>query len=380
MVRLFGYVWRQLFQRKVRTALSMLGVSVAVAGIIALISVAQGMRSSLDRFMVESGASLIVLQRDAAGFEHSAVTQEEVDEIAAIEGVQDTSRATFKGQIFPKLGESHKKRPMLLVFGRYPEERLIQRYQDLLLEGSLPRERHEILVGKNVADESGIKLGDRMPLFLKEHFGIKEYEVVGIYETNISWENSGIVVHGDVVVKEAGKIVSLFLYTKESDRDRVRKTVNETYDHLVAVTPQEFMGRFATQMEVIDDFILLVTVIAMILGILGVLNTMMMSVSERTREIGMLRALGWSRGLVVKTILIEGMLLSLVGGVLGLGIGFAGTEILIMGFPGGWLDALYRPTTFLFGGAVALIVGALAALYPAVRAANLRPVEALRYE
>ena len=107
---------------------------------------------------------------------------------------------------------------------------------------------------------------------------------------------------------------------------------------------------------------------------------MMMSVSERTREIGMLRALGWSRGLIIKAIVTEGVLLSVVGGIFGLGLGYAGTEVLIMVFPGGWLDALYQPSTFLFGGAVALTVGVLAAVYPAVRAANLRPVEALRYE
>ena len=377
----FSYVWRQLFQRKVRTALSMLGVSVSVAGIIALISVSHGMRSSLDEYMVESGASLIVFSRDAAGLEYSMISSDEIAQIRNLDGVRDISRASFTMLKFPRLAKTHRPYPLLFVFGRFPEERIMERYTDLVQEGRLPKERHEIMVGVGVAESAKIKLGDRMPLFRREHFGIKEYEVVGLFESPISWENAGFIVNAEVVMKETGKPVALlFLYTGLSDKPSVQAAVSETFDHLDAVTPQEFTSRFATQMEVIDDFILLVTAIAMILGILGVLNTMMMSVTERTREIGMLRALGWSRSLIVKMIVTEAVLLSVIGGVIGLGIGVLGTEVLIASFPGGWLDAVYLPATFAYGATVALVVGVLAALYPAARAANLRPVEALRYE
>lgn len=378
---MFGYIWRQLFQRKVRTLLSMLGVAVSVAGIVALISVAHGMRSSLDTYMVESGASLIVFSRDAAGLEYSMIAPEEIEKIKQFDGVEDVSRSTFTMLKSPLLGPTHKPYALIFVFGRFPDERIMQRYVAMLKRGRLPTERHEIMVGLTVADYADMKIGDKLPLFRREHLGIKEYEIVGIFHSPIRWENGGLVVHGDVVMKETGKPVSLlFLYTRASAREAVQAAVSGTFDHLDAVTPPQFTSRFATQMEVIDDFILLVTIIAMILGVLGVLNTMMMSVSERTREIGMLRALGWSRGLIIKAIMTEGVLLSLVGGIFGLGIGYVGTEVLIAVFPGGWLDALYQPSTFLFGGAVALTVGVLAAVYPAVRAANLRPVEALRYE
>ena len=122
------------------------------------------------------------------------------------------------------------------------------------------------------------------------------------------------------------------------------------------------------------------TAIAIAIGVLGVLNTMMMSVSERTREIGMLRALGWPRSLIARLIVIEGLLLSILGGLLGLLLGWAGAQLLATYWQDGALEAVYKPSTFALGMGVALFVGVVAALYPAWRAANLRPVEALRYE
>ena len=362
----------------------MLGVSVSVGGLVALISVSHGMRTSLDSYMVASGAQLIVMSRNAGDLAFSKVGQKEIDDIAAIDGVSAISRANFTMLSFPKLAKHHKKIPMMLCFGRFPGEYYMGRYTDMLAAGGrLPVKEHEILVGANVARDVGMKVGDTLPLFHTTHLGVTEYEVVGLYESPISWENGGLIVHGDIIRVETGKEDTyplLFVYTNDKSLDRVQKAIDDRYEHLAAISPSEFTNRFAPQMEMMDDFISLITIIAMVVGILGVLNTMMMSVAERTREIGMLRALGWSRRLIVKMIVAEGVLLSVIGGFIGLGIGVAGTELLIALFPGGWLDALYLPSTFVYGATVALVVGVLAALYPAVRAANLKPVEALRYE
>jgi len=380
---LFSYVWRNLFQRKVRTGLSMLGVSVSVAGIVALISVAHGMRASLDTYMADSGASLLVFSRGRADLAFSQVSLEEIERIEKIEGVEEVSRANFDMAMFPKLGEGHKPMPILLCFGRIPGERIMERYGDMLLDGRMPQDPSEILVGTFAAEESSLKVGDRVPLYRKQHLGIAEYEVVGIYESDITWENGGIIIDARVLQDVLGKPDSfnlIFLYTATKNREAVKERIEKEFEHLVAIAPDQFTNRFAAQMEMIDHFVLIVTIIALVVGVLGVLNTMMMSVSERTREIGMLRALGWSRGLVVRVILAEGMLLSVVGGVIGLVLGVLGTEALIAWFPNGFIEALYSTETFVKGMMVAVVVGVLAAIYPAARAANLKPVEALRYE
>ncbi len=378
-----GYVWRNLFQRKLRTGLSMLGVSVSVAGIVALISVAQGMRTSLDRYMEASGASLTVFSGDAADLAFSRVTTDDIAAIAALPGVEAVARANFAAVMGPKLGEGRKPVPLLLCFGRLPGERIMEKYRGLLTEGRMPQSRSELLAGSFVARRHGLGVGERFPLFPVTYLGIEQYEVVGIYDSDITWENGGIVVHAEILQQKLDardSFALLFVYTAAGERDRVRARIEADLPHLVAMPSGEFTQRFASQMEFLDEVIALITAIALVIGVLGVLNTMMMSVSERTREIGTLRALGWPRGLVLRVILAEGILLSVLGGLVGLGLGVLGTEALVRWFQGEYLQALYETSTFAKGMAVALVVGLLAALYPALRAANLSPVEALRHE
>ena len=111
------------------------------------------------------------------------------------------------------------------------------------------------------------------------------------------------------------------------------------------------------------------------------MNTMLMSVLERTREIGVLRALGWRRWQVIGMILQEALALGIVGGVGGIvaGVGMAWGLTLIP-MIGGMLAPIYGPELFAQALAVALTTGVLGGIYPAWRATRMRPVEALRYE
>ncbi len=372
-----SYVWRNLLQRKVRSGLSMLGVSVAVAGVVALISVTHGLKGSLDRYMEASGASLIVFSGDAADLVFSKVTLDDVARIRAIDGVEAVSRVHFSAFRPPSNGDQTPVLPAILLFGRYPEERIMNKYRAFLREGRLFQKPTEVVVSKFIAESLGWGVGAKVPIYGAE------YEVVGIFDSDLAWENAGVVIHADVLGRQLGRpdnYTLLFVYTAATAADSVQRAIEVELPRLRAVPPGDFTSQYADQLEVLDEFIALVTVIAMVIGILGVLNTMMMSVSERTREIGTLRALGWSRGRVLRIVLVEGLLLSCVGGAFGLLLGVAGTEALIAFWNKAYLIATYLPSTFVKGGLVAVLVGVSAALYPAYRAANLKPVEALRYE
>ena len=378
-----SYILRNLFQRKVRTGLSMLGVSVSVAGVVALISVSKGLRTSIDSHMASTGATLTVFSRDAADLAFSQVKESDAKIIAGLEGVQNVSRANFTAVMSPRVGEGHKTVPLLFLFGRHFDEPVIEQYREALTDGRMPAAPHEVLAGAIVAEQIGFRVGDRLPIFRATYSGIEEYEIVGIYNAEINWENGGLVIDASIVQQKLNQTDShpiLFVYTDREHADAVQARIEERLPHLVAMPAGKFTDRFSTQMEWLDEFTYIITAIALIVGVLGVLNTMMMSVTERTREIGTLRALGWSRGLVVRTILAEGVLLSLVGGAIGLALGVLGTEALVAWFSTAYLEATYETITFVQGGTVALLVGVVATLYPAMRAADLRPVEALRYE
>ena len=119
------------------------------------------------------------------------------------------------------------------------------------------------------------------------------------------------------------------------------------------------------------------TVIFMLALIFGIINTMLMSVSERIIEFGILKANGWSRGNVLQLITFESAILGLAGGLLGAGIGWGGATVLNMMFP----DRLHlyaSPTLLLFAVLFSTVLGVVAGLYPAVWAMRMMPMDAIR--
>jgi putative ABC transport system permease protein len=110
------------------------------------------------------------------------------------------------------------------------------------------------------------------------------------------------------------------------------------------------------------------------------MNTVLMSVFERTREIGVLRALGWRRRWVIELVLEESLLLSVLGAVLGSLLGVGLSKLVGLTAMGSMVPAAFSPGLFVQVLVVALLLGTAGGLYPALRAANLRPVEAIRHE
>ena len=125
----------------------------------------------------------------------------------------------------------------------------------------------------------------------------------------------------------------------------------------------------------------LTSAVALLMGFFGIMNTMIMSVHERTREIGILRAIGWRRHRVMRMILLESMLLSICGAV----VGSAGAFILVrlltrVPAVSGLISGRIHPVFVLYGLSIALVVGFIGGLLPAYRASKMLPTVALRYE
>lgn len=370
-------ILKNLLRRRTRTLLSLLGIAIGIAAIIAFNAVARGFKSSLDRYMSGSGAQMLVVNRSAMAPEYSRISKEEVDFVRAVPGVEHVSPGTFTilaGRVLQKVKPGTKLK-FLTVFGRVAGDRLVEKFR-AGIRGRLYEGEDEIILGTDAARDLGVKLGESLPMFNRT------FKIVGIYASDIKFESAGCVISSSVVQKELamGSAVGLcFLYLKPgTDWKKVRDTIEEKAANLGALQTQDFT-QYYNQLDYIDWFVWIVSLISVVVGGLGVLNTMLMAVSERTREIGTLRAVGWSRGQVLRMILAEGVLISAVGGSLGLFLGAFGAETLIQWAPRG-LDTQYTTLLFVQGFGIAMALGFFGALYPAWQASRLSPIEALKYE
>lgn len=367
-------VIKNLLRRKVRTLLSVLGVALGIGAIIAFNAVGRGFKSSLHRYVLGSGAQMLVVNRMVTDPSFSRLSKEDQDRIRTAPGVAHLSPTTF-AMASPRGLKVPTRMLTLLVFGRTPGDRLLEKYAGRV-DGRLIAADDEVMLGVDAARGLGLGTGDTLELFHRP------FRVVGVYRSDVKFESAGAVVPNSVIQQELrmGEAVSMgFVFLKEgADWRAVKAHVEEGREHLEAMRTDQFV-LFYNQLEYIDWFVWIVSLVSVVVGALGVLNTMLMAVSERTREIGTLRALGWSRARVLRLVLAEGALISGLGGLLGLAAGWAGAEVLILWAPSG-LDTQYTAFLFVQAMAVALGMGVAGAFYPAWQAGRLSPTEALKYE
>jgi ABC-type antimicrobial peptide transport system permease subunit len=207
---------------------------------------------------------------------------------------------------------------------------------------------------------------------------------VGIYESKISWEDFGTIMtlrDGQVFLGRPRKVTLFSVRLKDPQQAAaLAKQINDEFPEVHASLASDFVSELP-DMQNSEAMIGSISFLAILVGGVGVLNTMLMSVFERTREIGVLRALGWRRRRILGLILREAVVLGLLGGLAGIAVAF-GLSGLLMSIPsyGEMFNPSWSPEIFARAIIAALSLGVLGGLYPAFRATRMQPVEALRYE
>jgi ABC-type lipoprotein release transport system permease subunit len=351
-----------------RTALTLLGISVGIAAIVALGALAEGMAYAMTEMWRASQIDLFAIEAGVDS-DFSAIDERVGSRIAAWPGVEAISGSIMTAANTDKI-------PMMLVFGYHPRELAIRHFR--IIEGETLTARHQVIIGKRAAEQMGVTVGDTLRLMNSS------FRIVGIYETGVSFEEIGAVIGLREVQALVGKPHQVQLYgiklrdpaQAEAIRDDLQAAFPEI-DFSVTAEAVESMS----DMRVLREMVGQISFLAVFIGGVGMLNTMLMSVLERTREIGVLRALGWRRVRVLGMILQESLVLGVMGGVCGILMGLGLGKLLRM-VPGtyGSIDLSYEPQLLVQAVVVALIAGALGGLYPAWRATRMRPVEALRCE
>ncbi len=366
-------ILKSLLRRKTRTLLTMVGVAIGVAAIVALGAMAEGFAEGYSAMGGGSGADLLVMQADSIDIAFSAVDKEVGETLAGLAGVEEVS-----GMIYTFAAAEDM--PYFIVFGYEPDGFAIEHFKIKDGEGLSERAAHQgghpLILGRTAADDLKKGVGDTFKLYEST------FRIVGVYETGKPFEDGAAVVlleDAQIISKHPHQVNAFLLKLRAGqDAEPVRRRIEQRFDDLT-VTVSSDLADNQMMLTWVAGFTWAVSFLAVVIGGVGVMNTVLMSIFERTREFGTLRAIGWKPNRVLGLVLGESVVLCGLGGVLGSGLGVAVVE-LVRQVP---MASMLFPTTFpveIFVQSIgtAVVLGLVGGVYPAWRASRLMPAEAMR--
>jgi ABC-type antimicrobial peptide transport system permease subunit len=363
-----GMAVQSLWQRSLRTLLTLITIGLTVGSILALETIMTGMQVAMTDMFADT--EIMIRQADISDTSLSAMDERIGKMMAAWPEIKSVSGVVFTAFLLPE------ESALFILLGYPPNEYAVQQYN--IVEGERLKGNRQILIGRMISELLNKEVGDTIEL------SGSRFRVVGIFESDVSMEEMGGVTTLRDAQLIAGRPHKVTMYAiKLNDSSQAAILVDKINDEIPDVHAA-LSGEFAEQMPDFESSEMMINGIsfmAIFIGGVGVLNTMLMSVYERTREIGVLRSLGWRRRMVLGLILREAILLGLLGGATGIFIAL-GLNAMISLIPsyGEMITPLWELEMLARAIGVALLLGVLGGLYPAYRATRLQPVEALRYE
>jgi len=362
-------IFKNLLGRKTRSLLTIVGIGIGIAAMVALGAIANGLEAGYRAMLTGSQGDLIVTQADAADISAAAVDEKVGQQLKALPEVADVTG--MLQSIITAEGARY-----FVIFGYDPKGFAIEHFK--IVEGEGLSGSKQVIIGKVAAKNFKKGIGDSLKLFGSA------FRIVGIYETGDALEEGGGVISLSDAQALLSKPHQVALYTLRlkpgADVEEVRRKIERRIPD-VTTSQSGQVANIQQTIQMVRGFAWGIAFIAILIGAVGMMNTVLMSVFERTREIGVLRSLGWRKGRVLGLIMGEALALSLIGGLTGTVLGVAAVRALGSSpATGGLLQGRFSPGLFIQALVVALILGALGGFYPAWRASQLTPLEALRYE
>jgi len=368
----FTFLIKNPFRNKTRSILAIVGIAIGIATIVALGIVTDGLKASTEDTLKAGGSDFTVTKANSGGFFSSTVNQSYVDAVQNTAGVKDAVGVLIYTYIldsnpFILMGISHDKLELANI-----------NIQEGTAFGN--NGENELILGKRASQSLNKKIGDTITIFGDD------FKITGIYETGNMWEDGGAFLDLNKLqnlTDKHGKVTMIFVKIQnDAQLSDVTSEIETSYENeLTTIKSVDDFNRVNQGLNSIDTASWAISLLAILIGGIGVVNTMVMSVYERTREIGVLKAVGWKDSRILTMIMGESLVLTILAAAIGIIMGVVVVNlILLLPSMGGFIEPVYTSLTFIKGLGVAILVGVIGGLYPAYRASKLSPTEALRYE
>ena len=406
----FNLAYKNIRERMSRSILTLLGIAIGIMAIIALMGIGEGMQTAVsgelsslsDTIIVSAGGGssndfeLLTQGLDGNG---KYLTERDIDDLNRIQGVKEVSTQLSGSGIITFNAENTY---VTLTGMDIDNQNLAYDAEDLeygtLLEDG---DQNKCVIGYSIAYEkfdTDISVGSRI------NINDEKIVVKGIFSKQgmgglASTDNIVILTARDFekITGESNIKAAIVRVTNpsevESIAEEIKQAINENHgddDFASATAMSSLLETIQNILGILNIVLISIAAIALVVASIGIMNTMLTSVMERTREIGIMKAIGAENKDVMSIFIIEGILVSIIGGIIGILLGVFGSQGMASilsnmgaGGPPGSNMAL-TPVITLFSivlaVGVSLLVGVFSSLYPAWKAAKMSPIEAVRYE
>lgn len=362
-----GLILKNPFRNKSRVLLSISGIGIGILTIIALGALTNGLIAGAENTLHAGGTDFIVMSLDGT----ESISDDWISKIKNINGVENVV-PVYNGFIPSEGGE-------FITLNGINHNDLSGLNIKITNGTNFKNGTEELIMGKVALERLNKSVNDTIKI------NGETWKVVGMFESgdpNLDTESFTSLNIVQNKFDEKNKISGMYVKAKKgADIENIKKDIENKYGKEISVISS------ISDMEANNEVIIMlngakwgISLLAIIIGGIGIINTMIMAVYERTREIGVLKAVGWKSTKVITMILGESIVITILAGIIGSIFGIIFLEILSFSGILSGMEPVLSLNIFLEAIGISLIVGIIGGLYPAIKASKLHPTEALRYE
>lgn len=366
------FLLRALLRRKLRNFLTLVGISIGISLFISFSSISNNIRGEIQDIIKRYQIDIVVQPKATDTLIAARIPFEDYSKLSKISGITEASPLVVGTVIAPW-------KRSFLIFGIPNIESFSSKFG--MVDGRILKPgANEIMLGSIAAKELGYKHNNKIYITDSDSFTISGIYFFG----NRLFDGAAILDLHDAqrILKRDKAINMVFIKTgKSEDIDSIISFINNNFKGLVALR-SETLTSHTHILETIDIFVMYISVISAFSCVIIIMNTLFVSVAERTKEIGILRAIGWSRFMIFKNIIAEGLIISILGWFVGCIISISILSLLSSQNPGvlGMIPGGITVNTAIASLSISVFLGFISSVLPAFLASRLLPADALRYE